>query len=74
MITVKLTKQQIDLLEKAVRYTISDLQYEQHQAYLHGCSGGRYKEEIQEYKQLKETIYGLQKCTTAFIAPQVCAS
>lgn len=42
------------MLEKAVRYMISNLQYERHQALAHGCAGGSYDKEIEEYRQLKE--------------------
>ena len=50
---IPLTKQQMDMLEKAIRFTISDLQYEQHQAMKHGCSGAAYDDEIRRYKELK---------------------
>lgn len=56
MSKVELSKRHLELLEKSVRYTICDLQYERHQARMHRCSPGTYDEEIAEYKQLKEYI------------------
>lgn len=53
---IPLTKRNFELLEKAVRYMIGNLQYEQHQARMHGCSSGSYDEEIAEYKQLKQLL------------------
>ncbi|MBR1527002.1 MAG: hypothetical protein IJ640_10170 [Prevotella sp.] len=44
------------MLDKAVRYMISNLQYERHQARMHGCNVESYDKEIEEYKQLKQTI------------------
>ena len=35
---------------------ISDLQYERHQALAHGCAGGSYDKEIEEYKQLQNIV------------------
>ena len=52
-----ITRNQKKMLEKAVRYMISDLQYERHQALLHGCTIGNYDKEIEEYKQLKEELF-----------------
>ena len=54
MKSIPLTKRHFELLEKALRYTISDLQYERHQALTHGCTTGSYDEEINEFKQLKQ--------------------
>lgn len=53
---IPLTKRNFELLEKAVRYMISNLQYERHQALTHGCNSGSYDSEIIEYKQLKELL------------------
>ena len=53
---MKPSKHQIELMEKAIRYMISNLQYERHQAATHGCSTGSYDAEIEEYKQLKEYV------------------
>ena len=44
------------MLEKAVRYMISNLQYERHQALAHNCAPGSYDKEIEEYRQLKQFI------------------
>ena len=52
----KFTNNEVSLLEKALRHMISNLQYEQHQARLHGCSIGSYDAEIEEYRKLKEVI------------------
>lgn len=51
---IPLTRRHMEMLEKAIRWTIADLQYEQHEAQKHGCSGEAYTSEINEYKQLKE--------------------
>ena len=51
---MELTKRQKEMVERAIRYTLSDLQYERHQALAHGCSAGSYDREIEEYRQLKE--------------------
>lgn len=51
---IPLTRRHMEMLEKAIRWTIADLQYEQHEAQKHGCSGEAYTSEIDEYKQLKE--------------------
>ena len=48
------TKEQEAMLEKAVRYMISNLQFERHQARMHGCNVKSYDEEIEQYKQLKQ--------------------
>ena len=53
---IEFSKYQLTLFEKAVRYMISDLQYERHQALAHGCAGGSYDKEIEEYKQLQNII------------------
>ncbi|WP_091963085.1 hypothetical protein [Prevotella sp. tc2-28] len=53
---IEFSKYQLTLFEKAVRYMISDLQYERHQALAHGCAGGSYDKEIEEYKQLENII------------------
>ena len=53
---ISFSKQQLSLIEKAVRYMISNLQYERHQALAHGCSSSGYDKEIQEYRQLKEFL------------------
>ena len=53
---ISLNKRHIELIEKAIRYTISDLQYERHQALLHGCTVGTYDNEIEEFRQLKRYI------------------
>ena len=53
---MKLTAHQKEMIERAIRYAISDLQYERHQALAHGCSGGCYDKEIEEYQQLKKVI------------------
>ena len=57
MRAIPVTKRNIELLEKAIRYTISNLQYERHQALAHGCSAGSYDKEIEEYRQLKKIFY-----------------
>lgn len=51
---ITLNKEQSKLVGKAIRYIISDLQYERHQALKHGCTNGSYDEEIEQYKKLKE--------------------
>lgn len=56
MKAIPVTKRHIELLEKSVRYMISNLQYERHQAQAHGCNGGSYDEEIEEYKKLKSIL------------------
>ena len=53
---IEFSKYQLTLFEKAVRYMISDLQYERHQALAHGCAGGSYDKEIEEYKQLQNIV------------------
>ena len=53
---IPLTRRHLDMLEKAIRWTIADLQYEQHEAQKHGCSGAVYTSEINEYKELKDHI------------------
>ncbi len=53
---IEFSKHQLTLLEKAVRYMISNLQYERHQALSHGCSSYAYDKEIEEYKQFKTYI------------------
>ena len=53
---IQLTNYQLDMLEKALRYMVSTLQYERHQAQLHNCASGSYDKEIEEYKQLKQQI------------------
>ena len=50
------SQKHLTLIEKAVRYMISNLQYERHQALAHGCAGGSYDKEIEEYRQLKQII------------------
>ena len=50
------SQKHLAMIEKSVRYMISDLQYEQHQALAHGCAGGSYDKEIEEYRQLKQYI------------------
>ncbi len=50
---IPLTKQHFDMLEKAIRFTIADLQYEKSQAMEKGLNGMVYDDEINEYKQLK---------------------
>lgn len=59
---MELTKRQKEMVERAIRYAISDLQYERHQALAHGCSGGSYDKEIEEFRQLKE--YFINEGTT----------
>lgn len=54
MKAIPLTKRNLELLEKSVRYMISNLQYERHQALAHGCNSGSYDTEIEEYRKLKE--------------------
>ena len=56
MKAIPVTERHIELLEKSVRYMISNLQYERHQAQAHGCNGGNYDEEIEEYKKLKSIL------------------
>ncbi len=51
---IDVSERQLSMLEKAVRYMISDLQYERHQARKHGCKVESYDKEIEEYKQLKQ--------------------
>ena len=51
-----LSKHETELLEKAIRYMISNLQYERHQAREHGCNVANYDAEIEEYRQFKEKI------------------
>lgn len=50
---IPLTKRHFDMLEKAIRFTIADLQYEKSQAMEKGLNGMVYDDEINEYKQLK---------------------
>ena len=56
MKAIQFTQTQLDMLEKAMRYMVSNLQYEQHQAMLHNCSTGSYNKEIEDYRQLKQYI------------------
>lgn len=56
MKTIQLNQPQIEMLEKALRYMVSNLQYERHQAQLHNCSCGSYDKEIEDYRQLKQYI------------------
>ena len=56
MKTIQITSEQVELIAKAVRYMISDLQYERHQALAHHCDRGSYDKEIDEYKELKQFI------------------
>lgn len=53
---INLSKRHLELIEKAIRYTIADLQYEKRQAQKHGCSGNSYDSEIEEYQQLKSIL------------------
>ena len=53
---IPLTRRHLDMLEKAIRWTIADLQYEQHEAQKHGCTGEAYTAEINEYRELKSHI------------------
>ena len=56
MTKITLSKHQAELLEKALRYMISNLQYERHQAREHGCNTAVYDAEIEEYRQFKKII------------------
>lgn len=53
---MKLSKRQQEMIERSVRWMISDLQYQRHQAQTHGCSTGSYDAEIEEYRQLKQYL------------------
>ena len=53
---MKLTTQQSAMIQRAITWMISDLQYERHQALAHNCTTGSYDREIEEYRQLKEYI------------------
>ena len=44
------------MIQRAITWMISDLQYERHQALAHNCTTGSYDREIEEYRQLKEYI------------------
>ena len=53
---IPVTRHHLDMLEKAIRFTIADLQYEQNEARKRGLSGSAYDKEIEEYRQLKTLI------------------
>ena len=53
---IPVTKRHLELLEKAVRFTIADLMFEKHEARKHGCFTNAYDKEIEEYKQLKSLL------------------
>lgn len=56
MTKIAFSNEQLVLMERAVRYMISNLQYERHQACKHGCNPKAYDEEIEQYKQFKQYI------------------
>ena len=53
---MKMSKEQSTMILRAISWMISDLQYERHQALCHGCTGGSYDKEIEEYRKLKTQI------------------
>lgn len=53
---ILISEKHCSMIERAIRWMISDLQYERHQALSHGCQGGSYDKEIEEYRQLKDYL------------------
>lgn len=54
MKVLKITNEQSAMVEKAIRFCISDLQCQRQQAVEHACSGSAYDEEIQAMRDLKQ--------------------